>query len=518
METPAVTTPARRGFFRRLFSWRAARKALFVLAALITLAALLLAEEDWRGSHAWAKYKRDMEAKGERFDAARLIPPRVPDDENFAMTPYFAPIFDLPPGDPNLPLKDTQAKFGNGYIAAANRGTNISPPWFDRDLNRPHHPLGWTYGMAADLTAWAAAILGTNSAPPSTAITDPLQAAAIVLANMKSCEPTLAELQSAAARPYCRFNVPFEKWPDTNAVAAALEHLVRVKRLYQILTLHAEAEMVSGHADEALKDLNVMFRIDDGLKDEPLLISQLVRFAGVNILLGAVGEGLAEHRWSAEQLQVLQDRLRKTDLIASTVMSFYGERDICCNPAFDRGYMSPRGWDRLEQLNFNRAFQESVFPRFDLTARVINPSVNHSIDLALTRALDGNRFSALLHHNVMARMTLPSSSHVGEKAAFAQSGVDMATVACALERYRLALGQYPEELNALVPRFAAVLPHDIINGQPLKYRRLDNGRFLLYSVGWNEKDDGGVVAKMKGDPDHQDVLQGDWVWQYPDER
>ena len=29
----------------------------------------------------------------------------------------------------------------------------------------------------------------------------------------------------------------------------------------------------------------------------------------------------------------------------------------------------------------------------------------------------------------------------------------MAMVACALERYRLARGQYPEELNALVPRF-----------------------------------------------------------------
>jgi hypothetical protein len=46
----------------------------------------------------------------------------------------------------------------------------------------------------------------------------------------------------------------------------------------------------------------------------------------------------------------------------------------------------------------------------------------------------------------------------------------------------------------------------------LKYRRNDDGQFILYSVGWNEKDDGGVVATIKGK--HQDILQGDWVWQY----
>jgi hypothetical protein len=498
------------------------RKLLFVLASLITLAALLLAEEDWRGSRAWANYKRDMEAKGEHFDAARLIPPKVPDEQNFAMTPYFAPIFVLPPGDTNHPLKDTQAKSGNEYIAAANRGTNISPPWFDRVVNMPQRPVicSWTFGMAANLTVWAAAIQGTNSAPPSAGITNPAQAAAFVLENMKSCEPTLAELQSAAARPYCRFNIPYENWPDTNVVSALVEHLSGVKRLCQILTLHAEAEMVSGHADEALKDINVMFRIDDGLKDEPLLISQLVRYASVNILLGSVGEGLTEHRWSEAQLKVMQDRLGKTDLLASTVLALRGERDLCYNPHFGQGEMFdeppiyPGVWGHFEQINVNRAYQESIVPRIDLAGRVINPSVNQSIDLAFQKS-HASGFSLFLHHRLMAALLMPAFSRVPEKAALTQSGADMAAVACALERYRLALGQYPEELSALVPRFAAAPPHDVVNGQPLKYRRTDNGRFILYSVGWNEKDDGGVVA-TKDNPPRLDPLQGDWVWQYPE--
>ena len=42
--------------------------------------------------------------------------------------------------------------------------------------------------------------------------------------------------------------------------------------------------------------------------------------------------------------------------------------------------------------------------------------------------------------------------------------------------------------------FIDKLPHDIINGDPLKYHRTDDGQFVLYSVGWNETDDGGIVG------------------------
>jgi hypothetical protein len=97
-----------------------------------------------------------------------------------------------------------------------------------------------------------------------------------------------------------------------------------------------------------------------------------------------------------------------------------------------------------------------------------------------------------------------------------QTLANEAQIVCALERYRLAVGQYPETLDALSPQFIEKLPHDIIGGQPLIYRRIDppsqgsvaaSGKFLLYSVGWNEMDDGGTSS------DKMD--QGDWVWQYP---
>jgi hypothetical protein len=82
-----------------------------------------------------------------------------------------------------------------------------------------------------------------------------------------------------------------------------------------------------------------------------------------------------------------------------------------------------------------------------------------------------------------------------------QTQVHEALIACALERYRLAHDAYPETLDALVPQFLAQIPPDLIGGRPLHYRRADGGKFLLYSVGWNETDDGGKPGS-----------DDDWLW------
>lgn len=81
--------------------------------------------------------------------------------------------------------------------------------------------------------------------------------------------------------------------------------------------------------------------------------------------------------------------------------------------------------------------------------------------------------------------------------AHGQACVDLARVAIGLERYKLAHGSYPESVEVLAPQFIHQLPHDVIGGQPLKYRRT-NDNFVLYSIGWNGKDDGGLWTRKIG--------------------
>jgi hypothetical protein len=126
-----------------------------------------------------------------------------------------------------------------------------------------------------------------------------------------------------------------------------------------------------------------------------------------------------------------------------------------------------------------------------------------------------NARAHLTPYNIQEALMLPGLNQATVRFVHSQSSVDMAREAIALERYRLAHGDYPDSLNALAPHYIVELPHDIINGQPLRFGRTSNGKFVLYSVGWNEADDGGVVALTDGG--EVDVDKGDWVWRYPGE-
>ncbi len=71
----------------------------------------------------------------------------------------------------------------------------------------------------------------------------------------------------------------------------------------------------------------------------------------------------------------------------------------------------------------------------------------------------------------------------------------------------------------LVPRRTATrqapVTYDLFDGHPLRYRRADDGRYLLYSIGWNTKDDGGKMESPKtGEWKAQwSKDKGDWVWE-----
>jgi hypothetical protein len=98
---------------------------------------------------------------------------------------------------------------------------------------------------------------------------------------------------------------------------------------------------------------------------------------------------------------------------------------------------------------------------------------------------------------------------------------DAVLVALALELWRRGHGGYPEFLEHLTPRYLPAVPPDRFDGSPLRYL-LEGGRPVLYSVGADRKDHGGVPpAEPVHDLVVQDfriprdragtIAQGDWV-------
>ncbi|MCA9168107.1 MAG: hypothetical protein KDB23_10580 [Planctomycetales bacterium] len=90
----------------------------------------------------------------------------------------------------------------------------------------------------------------------------------------------------------------------------------------------------------------------------------------------------------------------------------------------------------------------------------------------------------------LALMMMPTFSGAFGIEVHAESTLLMTKISVALERYRLANGEYPTALNQLGPDLLTVERIDPFDGKPLRYRRTEHG-YLLYSVGKNRDDDGG---------------------------
>jgi len=255
-----------------------------------------------------------------------------------------------------------------------------------------------------------------------------------------------------------------------------------------------------------------------------------VRVAMMAIAMQPIYEGLAQRRWDDAQLAELETALAAKDFLADFEQAMRGER-TCAIDWFEKLRLTresksfagengstetvtnslrwvPSAYFYQNELAFARMYEQFVLPVVNLT--------NRTISLATYRAGQRNFDEQTNHfspYKMLARMTSPSLAKSVLRFAAMQTDVDLAHVACALERYRLAHGNYPEMLDALAPQFIEKVPHDVINGQPLHYRPTGDGRFVLYSVGWNETDDGGKIGLTK--TGRVDSEKGDWVWEYP---
>ncbi len=77
---------------------------------------------------------------------------------------------------------------------------------------------------------------------------------------------------------------------------------------------------------------------------------------------------------------------------------------------------------------------------------------------------------------------------------FFETQREMTCAAIAIKRYELRMGKPPPDLAALIPAYLSQLPHDWMNGKPLRYRANADGTFALYSVGEDGRDDGGDTS------------------------
>jgi hypothetical protein len=472
-----------------------------LLVSFVLMILVICFVQNWRGPHVWAATKAKWEARGISLDPHSYFPPPVPDDQNLAALP----IFDLST-DPE--------PYAEGMLAPMQLRQALNEDLHGGELPRLNESED---KIRAGVASAYATVFKGATLPAST------------LAQFDALYPVIGELRAAAAtRPDCQFKQDYTIEPPFARPLALLTEPIAIAKKF---AFHAKLALMENKGDISLDDVEMNLRFAEGVERDPTLVAGLVAIGVVAIDRGVIQEGLTSHAWSDAQLAELQSQLAKMDFLSGYEFTMTGETvtgsmamldytkelhrkggklsgEKVLDDGMGFGYW-PDGW-----LDLNKSqivdFEFRVLAGVDPKKRRVHPEVLRDLDVELERVEAIPR--RFVPWNILFAVTMRPLTNAQMKFAEAQVWNDQMLIACALERYRLAHGAYPPTLDALPPACIDAVPHDVMNGEPYHYRLNADGTFLLYSVGWNQVDDGGNVAWDPDNPKIQDYKQGDWVW------
>jgi hypothetical protein len=492
---------------------------LKIVAGLVVFALLFtgwLLIERYRAKSALAKYEQQLRRQGEKLTIAELIPPAIEGENNA------------------LEVIRLCGSFQPGHVVVFNPPPSLRIIAPGGALVITKEPA-WTYNSAR--YTW-----------------DDLAA------ELKLNENTLHDLRLTLKRPVRGMEL------DYHAVPLKFPHLSSGKTGAQWLSASAAYHLHIANHEAALQDIESLVSLGRLYEHEPIIINQLVNIAIATIALDRTWLALQQTGWTDAQFQRLHEPWQKRDFITPMICALEMERplgqrsisqvrqsSVRANQAFniDGGFDDESGTNTVaETLRRLLPFGDDVA---DFLQEKI-PAAFHSVVIApiwrfawsyrdeqryleiLQALIEATRnvqkhTSAFASREALRQRTARYNSTSGsdrwkfrfsqtfaaglakasERAYRVETHRQLALTAIALHRYHLRHGKFPDALVSLVPEFLPEHPVDYMDGQKLRYR-LDNGTFVLWSVGEDGKDDGGT-------PDQTDPYNPwsgpDFVWPQP---
>lgn len=481
----------------RRFWWLPRRHTIIRLSvtagAMLSVVALLVfglyAHENWRSRRNWRVFQQELQQRGESLDLAVVLPGPVREDDNFANSPIFQQLVQ---GTGRTTLEKRlwsavgQEFNANSYFGRSARRTDeIRRQRMDFTTN-----FSWLLPPGAKMS------------------TNPQQAAVSVCEGLGPLEADLRAITEASRRSGFQlstnrqFAVVFDSENRSLTVLQQLEFLFR---------LRASARLVTGEAEAAGEDVLTCLRLAGLARQSPDAHGTLRTQRLLYGALQPLWEGAVSHRWNDSQLVAFQTQLEQFQLLAdytnavrrvvlAHVESWLTESESDQPVGMIRVpggsflehkelVWQPSGWWLDQCIQLYQAGRDAV-------ARVDVPAGRVAQEYLDLEGLP-------LDHQVYFFLQSYSWDPGPELLTFAQCSLNQSILACALERYRLAHGEYPESLTQLVPRFLKQVLPDVPHGRPMHYQRESSDRFTLRGLGAN------------GVNDQDNPRSDDWLWAFP---
>lgn len=264
-----------------------------------------------------------------------------------------------------------------------------------------------------------------------------------------------------------------------------LSDIPRMRSVSRILQMDAQASAHRGDGQRALQDIHDQLTLSDALRGEPIIISQLIRYAVHVTALSLIEKLAPDLDWSDEELRGLQARLSTMTFERDVQRALAGET-ACILDQFNQIPLGP----------FRGANQALLLNLMDESSEAFNhpwpePIQRQSAAIAKLKNKIGKSF--LSRRFVMLSLHTPALEQIGNATGRQVAKQRMVTMALACYRHHRLHGTWPESPDKIDPKLLGELRDvltDPFTGQPFLLRQDETG-WLIYSTGYDEKDDEG---------------------------
>lgn len=304
-----------------------------------------------------------------------------------------------------------------------------------------------------------------------------------------------------------------------DGLAMELAHLSRLRGFARMLRGEARRAWHEGRDDDALEHVLDIWPLGDCLKDEPILVSQLVRISIHGIACSALTEIVAPGQLDPGQSQQLLELLATVEyrpslhrallMEAETTVQFFDEYSTGkWGSAFldDLSIEKPDTW--MDYI-YSKPLGRPLMHRDQASYLQVMEQIASLVPLPFHEARPGleaveSKIARAGFLQFLTPMFAAGMPRALRAPARAEALCDITMAGLLVEQYHNEHGVYPATLGDIPPHPSGGDWTDPFTGQPYHYDPSPTG-ICLYSVGHNLHDDGGL-------PDHR---EGDIVWRAP---
>jgi hypothetical protein len=324
-------------------------------------------------------------------------------------------------------------------------------------------------------------------------------------------ESRMIELaEKVAAKPDCDMDKPYEQGPEL-----MFPEFVAARQAARLLAIRAILSSDSGRLQSAFRDIGAGLRLARHAGREPVVIAMLVQIAIEAIMGAALEQVVLDHIGEPRVIRLAEGTLAAQGPLPSIEHAFRGEvvmgrrggdlgQLTGSQPSADVQRRTSSQSGRNAFCNASEARVVSFWRRSFASLREHrgDPAAQADAQQAALGEIEANsRKPSYLLVNILA----PALTRLSDKVLHMQAQRHLRATLLRIVSYRNRTGAFPRDLAQLGGNVAL----DPFSGKPLVYRRSERG-FVLYSIGMDRKDDGGMAVKPGPDKPVPDI-----VVQYP---